>query len=292
PVVAGGLLCTEGIAGKLHCLDKKTGKPLWSHDLLAEYGGRAPDCGYGGAPLVHGDRLIVQVGGKGQGVIAFELKDGAVAWKSQDFGAGYAAPTLIRNGENQQLVVFMREQVVGLDPDDGKPLWSHPHKTQHGVNASTPVWGDDGILFLSSAYDTGSRGLRPSAGDAGGGVEELWHQRKFQLHFSNATRIGDLIYGTSGDFGPIFLTAVDAATGEIVWQERDVVAKASILSLGGNRVLMLDEKGKLVLADLSPDGVKVLAERQLVDGRVWAPPTLVGGRLYLRDRKQAYAFDL
>jgi outer membrane protein assembly factor BamB len=289
-VVAGGRLCALGITGKLHCLDKKSGAVIWSHDLIADYDGKPPACGYGGSPLVHEDTLIVQAGGKeGHGVMAFKLDDGKVAWKSQDGGAGYAAATLIEAGDEQQLIVFMGEQVVGLDPDNGMLMWKHAHKTQYGVNASTPLYGEDGILFISSAYDNGSRGLRLT-GDAG--VKELWHQNKMQLHFTNAIRIGNTIYGTSGDFGPVFLTAVDALSGEIVWQKRDIIGKASMLLVGDDRLLMLDEKGKLVLASVSREDVNVLAERQLFEGRSWAPPTLVGSSLYARDRRYAYRFDL
>jgi hypothetical protein len=69
------------------------------------------------------------------------------------------------------------------------------------------------------------------------------------------------------------------------------VAKASLLRVG-ERPLIVDEKGKLVLASVSPEGVTVHAEHRIVEGRGWAPPTLVGRRLYVRDRKNVYAFAL
>src|SRR5688572_2858099 len=39
PLVTGNLVFTSGATGKLHCLDKKSGKVLWSHDLLNEFHG-------------------------------------------------------------------------------------------------------------------------------------------------------------------------------------------------------------------------------------------------------------
>ena len=272
PVIAGDRICTLGISGKLHCLDKGDGKVLWSHDLLADYGGHTPDCGYAGSPLVHGGNLIVQVGGEGQGVVAFKLADGEIAWKSGDDGAGYAAPVLIDVGGEQQVVAFMRSQVVGLEPKSGTSRWSHPHKTSYGVN--------------------GSRGLKLTRDGDGTSVEELWHQKKLKIHFHNAIRLGDHVYATSGDLGPAFLVALNVKTGEIAWQKRDIVAKASLLHLGGNRLLMLDEKGNLVLARVTPEDVTVHAQHRITAGRIWAPPTLVGTHLYVRDRKHAYAFDL
>jgi outer membrane protein assembly factor BamB len=291
PLVVGDRVFTLGIAGHLHALDRKTGKPLWSHDLIGEYGGKPAVCGYGGSPLPYGKTIIVPVGGEGHAVMAFAQSDGSVAWRSGDFAAGYASPILIEVGGQEQVVAFMGEVVIGLDPKKGALYWQHPHKTQYGVNASTPIFGDDGVLFISSAYDNGSRGLKLTRSGGKTEVEELWHQKKMQVHFGTAVRIGGHVYATSGSFGPSFLTAVDVQSGELVWQERDVAAKGSLLA-AGDRVLIVDEKGKLVLARVAPDGVEVLAEHSLVDGKIWGPPTLVGSILYVRDTKGVRAFSL
>lgn len=291
PLIVGDRIYTVGISGKLHALALDKGTPVWSHDLLAEFEGKIPACGYGAAGVAWGELLIVPVGGEGNGIVAFRQADGKIAWKSQDYGAGYATPSLIDVDDKPQIVVFMAKQVAGLDPASGKLLWSHPHETQYGVNASPPIWGEDGILFVSSAYDVGSRGLKLSRSGGKTGVEELWHQRKMQIHFGTAVRIDDHVYGTSGSFGPAFVTAIDVKSGEIAWQERDVTAKGSLLRVG-DHLMILDEKGKLVLARATPDELHVLAEQQLLDERVWAPPTLVGDRLYVRSVSGVAAFDM
>jgi len=91
--------------------------------------------------------------------------------------------------------------------------------------------------------------------------------------------------------GPAFLVALDAKTGNIAWRKRDIVAKASCLYADG-KLLALDEKGKLLLAKVSPAGAEVLAQHQVTDDRAWTVPTLVGTKLYLRDRKNIMAFEL
>ena len=80
-------------------------------------------------------------------------------------------------------------------------------------------------------------------------------------------------------------------TGDIAWRERDIIAKASCLYADG-KLLALDEKGKLLLASVSPAGVTVHAQHRVTDDRAWAVPTLVGTKLYLRDRKNIMAFEL
>jgi hypothetical protein len=55
---------------------------------------------------------------------------------------------------------------------------------------------------------------------------------------------------------------------------------------------VLDEDGNLGLVTLSPSGPKVLARAEVLARNAWTPPTLVGTRLYLRDRRTIRALDL
>ena len=83
----------------------------------------------------------------------------------------------------------------------------------------TPLWGEDNLLFISSAYDSGSRVLHLSQKDGKTSVREKWFNRKMQIHHGTAVRIDDMIFGSSGDFGPAFLKAVNVKTGKITIQQ-------------------------------------------------------------------------
>jgi outer membrane protein assembly factor BamB len=287
---------TVGTNKQLHALDKTTGRVVWSHDLVKEYGAPptlirpAVKAGYGSSPLAYKDTVILQVGGAGQAVMAFQLKDGAVAWKTGDFLTAEAPPILIDLAGQAQVVVFGGQSVNGLDPETGRVLWSHAHDTDGDMNNSTPVWGPDNILFITSAYNQGSRALRLTRTGAATHVEELWFTRRFRLMFSNAIRLGHHIYGTSGDFGPAFLGAVDVNTGEIAWQARGF-GRSSLLHADG-KVIILDEDGRLSLTRLSPRGHEVLAQAQIFGGTAWTVPTLVGTTLFARNRQQMVALEL
>ena len=99
-------------------------------------------------------------------MMAFDQSDGSVVWKSEDFNISPASPILIDVEGEEQLVVFGGRDVNGLDPATGRFLWSHPHDTRSDMNISTPVWSEDGLLLVSSAYDGGARMLELSrAGD-------------------------------------------------------------------------------------------------------------------------------
>jgi outer membrane protein assembly factor BamB len=296
PLVVGDRLFTFGTNKQLHAFDKRTGKVLWSHDLVKEFG--APTllirpvvkAGYGCSPLAYGDTIVCSVGGPGQSVMAFRQEDGAVAWKSGDFLTSEAAPILIEIGGKPQLVVFGGGTVQGMDPSSGKVLWSHPHDPGNDLNCGTPLWGEDGILFLSSAYKAGSRAIRLKQEGGETIPEELWFTNRVRFMFLTSLRVGDTIYGTAGDFGPAFLTALDVKTGETRWQRRGF-GRASLLQAGG-KTIILDEDGDLALATMTPEGVTIHSAARLFQTTSWTVPTLAGTTLYARDREKIVALDL
>lgn len=290
PLVAGGRVFTAGTLGRLQALDPKTGEILWAHELWKDLGGTVMDRGYSCSPIAWKDTVVVSVGGSGQALMAFDQEDGAVRWKAGSFDVSPSSPVIVTVGGQEQLVFFGGEQIVGLDPDTGQTLWSHPHATQYKLNIAMPVAGEDGLLVVSSAYSGGTRALRLTRQGETTSVEELWFTNQMRIHHGNFLKIGSHVYGSSGDFGPAPLTAVDLATGEVVWRDR-AFAKATLV-LAGGRLIVLDEDGTLGLAAVSPDGLEVLARAEIFSGRSWTAPTLVGTRLYMRDRKQMVALDL
>ena len=291
PTVAGERVFTAGPTGKLHALDKKTGKLLWGHDLMNEYKGTVRVNGYACSPLVYRDTVIMQVGGAGNSIMAFRQRDGAVAWKRHDFRNSPSSPLVINVDGQDQLVAFMYDEVVGVEPATGELLWSHPHKTEFGLNVSTPVWGEGNLLFISSSYGGGSRGLKLTRGrDGKTTVEEVWAHALMRVHYGNAVRLGDFVYASSGDFGTAPLTALNVRTGKIAWRDR-TLARASLLAAEG-RFILLGEDGQLILATPTPAGLKVHSKAELLKSNAWTVPTLAGTRLYLRDRKNVMALDL
>jgi outer membrane protein assembly factor BamB len=167
PLISGNLLFAASSRSELFALDKATGKRVWSHDLVKEYGAPLTARGYSCSPILYKGTVIVTMGGLNQGVAAFDQQSGKLVWKGGTFIWAPASPILIDVDGQPQLVVFGGDIIIGMDPANGKQLWSHPHRTDWGLNISTPVWsGDTHLLFASSAYGTGSRALelRQTAG--------------------------------------------------------------------------------------------------------------------------------
>ena len=297
PLVVGDRVFTVGTNQQLFAFDKRTGKVIWSHDFVKEF--KSPELllrpnvktGYGCSPIAFGDTIICSVGGPGQSVMAFRQSDGAVVWKSGDFLTSAAAPILIEMDGRPQAVFLAGGMIAGLDPSNGKILWAHPHDPGNDLNCGTPLFGPDNVLFMSSAYQAGSRAIRlVPRGNQLIDTEELWFTNRVRFMFLSSIRIGDFVYGTTGDFGPAFLTALNVKTGESPWQVRGF-ARASLVAADG-KVIVMNEDGDLALARLSPTGAEILSRAKVFDTTTWTAPTLVGTTLYARDREKIVALDL
>jgi outer membrane protein assembly factor BamB len=296
PAVVGGKVYTLGNTGVLACWDATSGAIVWQVDTLKDFGAKNLFFGVSTSPLIEGDHVIVMVGGKGAGIVAFDKSSGKVAWKATDDPASYASPIATGTGPDRQLVFLTGSHLRGLSPA-GKELWSYPFEAKVGaiIEASTtPVKVGD--LLVGGSVTAGSVGLRVSAADGQFTPTEVWKNEKLTCYFSTPVAVGDYLYmatGTASVTKPaVTLRCVEAKSGKVAW-ERPNVGKyhAALVRTGNGKLLMLDDTGFLTLLDPDPKGYKELA-RSKVCGPTWAHPALVGSRVYLRDEKELICVPL
>ena len=290
PLVTGDRLITISAGGLMNSFDRAGGRIQWTRDVLEGSADALRACGYSSSPIAYKNLIITTAGGAGRGVIALDAATGRTAWQSQDFQNGYSSPIIIDLDGRPELVVFTYGEIAGLDPDTGALEWIRPHKSDQGVNVATPIWGDDHLLFISSAYGGGSRVLKLVRTGATVSVEEVWANQRVRIHFGNAVRIGGRLYASNGDMGSAPFAAIDIATGEMIWRDRSVT-RATLVG-AGNRLVLLDEDGNLALATPGESGLELHGKVQILEERAWTAPTLSGTTLFVRDRHQIMALDL
>jgi outer membrane protein assembly factor BamB len=289
PLIADGTIFAVGVTGQFHALDLRTGALRWSHDLVAMFG-LSDYNAFAASPLAYAGDVILALGGSGRGVVAFKRDSGVLAWQSDPLALGPGSPVVIDVDGQRQLVVWGQGELAAINPGDGHLLWRHPHPTQLGLNISTPVSVPNNRLFVSSAYGGGSRMIRLSKIDGRTTTGDVWSNNRMRLHFGAALRMGHLIIGSSGDFGPAFMVALNVDTGAEVWRERSF-ARAQMVDANGTLVIV-DEDGEIAVASVSEERLRVHARKRILTANAWTPPTLVRGTLYVRDRKDVLALDL
>jgi len=298
PAVVDGRVYTFGITGLLTCFDAAKGTRLWQVDTLKKFHAKNLFFGMSCSPLVEGKLVLVNVGGKGASVVAFDKGKGETAWKSLDDKASYSSPIIFGKGKERQVVFLTGDGVVSLAPSDGSLFWRFPLKDKLFESSTTPVRAGD--LLLASSITYGSVGLRLKTKEGKPAADKVWKKDDLTCYFSTPVPVGKehiyLVTGTPpqgfGTKPEATLHCIEAATGMGLWK-RPKVGKyhASLLRTGDDKLLLMEEAGQLVLLDPSPKKYHELA-RAKVCGETWAHPALADGRLYVRDDKEVICLQL
>lgn len=293
PVVADGVVYTFGAEGKLSAIALATGKLIWSEDTAKRFGVTKGFFGAAGAPVVEGGKVIANIGGRNAGIVAFDAKTGAVSWTATSDEASYSNGVAATIGGRRSVVFLTRANLIGLDPATGQvqfqTRWRALQNTS--VNAATPVIVNDpagDMIFVSAEYGPGAGVLRLN----GSTLTPLWKSDEaLNSHYATAMYRDGILYGFHGrqEEGQSF-RAVELRTGKVRWSEERFLAGSVMLV--GNRLLILREKGELVLADATPEGFRPLTRAQILPATVRAFPALAGGLLFARNEKTLIAIDL
>ena len=284
PTVDGDRVYALGGNGDLSAIEARTGKLIWSKNVLKEFGGSNITWGISESPLVLGNKVLVNAGGRNASIVALNKADGAVLWKSQSDEAGYSSAIPLQVNGGTQVVFFTAERAVGLDVNDGRLLWEYAKPSNNVANVATPIARANRV-FISSDYGTGG-GVVEIKPD--GKAQEIYFTKDMRNHHSSSILIGDHLYG----FSSAVLTAMKFDTGEIAWRDRSV-GKGSLVFADGH-LYAFSEGGVVGLIEATPEGYKEKGRFKIQQDSLptWAHPVVVGGRLYLRDQDTIYAYDV
>lgn len=282
PALAGKRLCTLGYTGLLKCFDAASGKVQWEYDLVRAFDATPTQFGFAASPLVLGDRFIVHVGGKLAAVIAFEQATGKVAWKAKPGEPSYASPMLLREGTTDVIVQVTRDTLLGLDARDGSERWNYPLPKGGLTNVPTPLILPKQRLLISGQGVLGTRLLEITTDRQ---VKEVWKNDKVTFFYTNWVNDEATAYGAFAGF----VGAIDLADGKELWRERGY-QDANILRVGPETLLLRGD-GRLVRMRMNRTGLKDGANENLLTGRTWTAPTVIGSTLYARSNQEIVAWE-
>lgn len=313
PLVHQGRVYTLGSMGDLLCLDAGMGAIRWAKNLATEYKVDAPVWGYAAHPLIDGDLLYTLVGGEGGAVVALNKDTGKEVWKALTTEeVGYSPPMIFEAGGKRQLIVWLSESLNALDPATGKLYWTLPYPAsgkpeRPAVNIATVRRLGD-LLFVTSAYH-GPMMVKLATDRPAATV--LWQGKSRRmdkpdgLHSLMSTPVlkDGYIYGVCA-MGE--LRCLDAKTGKEQWHTYAAVGGkktdcgTAFLVPQGDRFVIFNDQGDLILADLSPKGYREIDKTHLLDpveaarGRdvVWSHPAFAHHCVFARNEKEILCVTL
>lgn len=269
PTVDGDRVYTFSKRGVVHCLDAAKGTVVWTKNLAEELKAKMPTWGFAGSVFIAGDLAILNIGTAGA---ALDKKTGKVVWSSGEDESGYSTPVPFDAGGERAVLLAVKQSVVALRVKDGKELWSYPWKTEYDVNAADPIVSGSKV-FVSSGYNHGGALL-----DVTGGQPKLvWENKNMRNQFNSSVLWQGHLYGV--DENQLRCLVFD--TGEVKWTEKSV-GKGSLM-LADGKLIVLSDKGELMVAEASPAGFKPLARSQVLGGKCWTTPVLANGKIYCRN---------
>lgn len=289
PVIGGGLLYVMDTSGVVSAFNADTGSKSWSknfdiaEDAAAIFGG--------GISFDEGTVYVTT--GLGE-VAALSASDGTEKWKVRPAGPLRGSPTV---GYNSVYVMTQDNQIISLNIEDGKQLWSEAASvTQAGVfGVGAPAVGQGTVVagfssgeLVAYRYENG---------------RELWSDALARTSIS--TEVGSL---TDVDADPIIdrgrvfalgqggrMAAYELTTGQRIWELN--LAGISTPAVAGDWVFTLTDHAQLLAISRGTGKVRWLnqldryrKEKKRKGAIFWVGPVLAGDRLWVANTEGELAY--
>jgi outer membrane protein assembly factor BamB len=287
PVLKGDrLYCSFGTYGTC-CLDTKSRKVVWLNQEVQIKHENGP----GSHPVLFEDRLLVHFDGSDtQSLVAFDVEDGSIAWKTPRSGEmhndpqekkAYGTPLVIEQDGRPVAVSPAADWVYGYDPRSGDEVWRVSYGDLGYSTVPRPVAGH-GMVYVCTSFNRSI--LLAIRYEGVAKPEVVWKFDRQVSQKPSPLLVGDEIYVVSDKGG--VLTCLDAHTGEERYAER----------LGGNfSASPLFADGKIYLGNhegevfvVAPGPKFELLSQSSLDGQIMASPAAVGEELYFRTAASLY----
>lgn len=292
--------------GDLACFDIATGKLVWRKVLPVELGASVNPIGGGPkglgwgftwSPLVDGDQLVCVPGGNKGTVAALHKQTGDVLWQSRDLTdqAAYTSAMLAVIEGVRQYIVLTNQSLAGIDAKDGRLLWRHPQRLTTEVINSPVIQGN--LVYVTVGAGSGSELVKITRTGEQFQATSVYTSKNMANHHANVVLHKGHIFGSSQGRG---FVCQAFETGELAWFERSKIPTGAITFADGMFYSFAENDGTVTLLEANTSASNVvsrfrlpaLSKQKKPQGRIWTPPVISGGRLFLRDQELLYCYDV
>jgi outer membrane protein assembly factor BamB len=183
------------------------------------------------------------------------------------------------------IVNYTHTGVFGIRASNGGLLWGYDASANDVANCAAPLF-DSGMVFTSSAYNTGCAMFKIGAG---GKATLGYTNKEMKNHHGGMVVVDGYVYG----FDEAVLKCLDLKKGTTVWQNRSV-GKGSLTCADGHLYLR-GEDGTVGLCKVTPKGYEESGRfdpPNRSERPAWSYPVVCGGRMYLRDMDSLIVYDI
>jgi outer membrane protein assembly factor BamB len=275
PLIDGKKVYTLGEKGNLFCFNAKTGSVIWKKDVVSDFKAQPPSWNFASSPVIEGDVLFLNVCRYG---IALNKENGKKIWASPPDKCGYSTPLLCTINNIDCVLMYGMKNLYYVKRDNGELLWQYEWITSYDVNAADPVVSGN-TVFISSGYSTGCTLLEINDNKP----VPVWKSKVMSSHFPSIILKDGYIYGNDGAAGSYgTFKCIELATGKEMWSKK---LGFGSLTATEDYLIMLTERGKLHIAQLSPKGYEEIAQAAVLSSTCWTPPVLCRGMIFCRNHK-------
>lgn len=308
PTIFDGMVYSLGAHGHLACLNGSDGKPVWTKDLLTEFGtsieqeANAVKWGRSASPLVFDDKVVVPAGGPPGGpyvsLVCYNRKTGDEIWRSGKTQIGYSSPTLINfflpnQGFAPTIVSVNESNVTAHIIETGEIIWTtdRPGDSTAAANTSQPAGLPGGLVLLTKGYGLGAELIQFQGNE----LKTNWKNTAvLKTKFTNVV-CGD---GFAFALSDGRLECVDVANGKRVWKSRESYGHGQII-LCGSELLVLSEKGYVSLVRAWGTRVRdgnnkhvQFTNFKALEGTSWNTIAVHGNMLLVRNSDEAACYEM
>jgi outer membrane protein assembly factor BamB len=292
PTVDGEHIYAMASEGNFVCLNKADGAIVWTK-AMQDLGGKIPTWGYSESPLVRDGKVYCTPGGEHGAIAALDKNTGEVLWQSKGLAdpAHYSSIVPMDRDGKAILVQLLMKELVGVDPEDGRAIWTIPFPGNVAV-IPTPLVSSD-MVYATAGYGAGCVGVKLNGDEA----EVVYENKNMADHHGGVILLDGHVFGHSEGKGWV---CQNFATGDIAWREREAFGKGAIGYADDRFYCLEEDTGEVVLIAASTDEweehgrfklepqTKIRKDR----GKIWTHPVIADGRLYLRDQDLLFSFDV
>jgi outer membrane protein assembly factor BamB len=214
----------------------------------------------------------------GEAGTAMDKTTGKVIWTSGKEMAGYATPVPYNSGSDRLALIFSSKALASVALKTGKEHWRFPWVERWHINAADPILSGNKVFI--STFGKGCALLEMRGGST---PSVVWENQNMGNHFNSCVLVNGHIYGVNGntDKAEKDFRCLSLRDGNVTWSYSGLGLGS--VTVADNKLIILSDRGELVVAEVSPDAFKPIARAQVLGGKCWTVPVLANGRIYCRN---------